>query len=162
MSLTYLNTPLHCRGRHYLFTIQRYRTKGMFSNSLLNEWTHTYFHLNNFSMILILPTKRHPGFRIWFNFRHEQEGKKTDHPVFFIFNWPKKTWTSFSPKMAKWPKHTKGMQLPLITRKMPIKATTKTSIYIYQNGKKRVRKYREQWNMGHLYLLYTADECLNW
>lgn len=33
-------------------------------------------------MILILPTKCHPGFRIWFNFRHEQEGKKRDDPGF--------------------------------------------------------------------------------
>lgn len=47
-------------------------------------------------MILILPTKRHPGFRIWLNFRHEQEGKKTDHPVLFLID--QKNLDKFLPK----------------------------------------------------------------
>lgn len=48
-------------------------------------------------MILILPTKCHPGFRIWLNFRHEQEGKKTDHPG-FLFLIDQKNLDKFLPK----------------------------------------------------------------
>ena len=46
-------------------------------------------------MILILPTKCHPGFRIWFNFRHEQGGKKTDDPGFLT---DQKNLDKFLPK----------------------------------------------------------------
>lgn len=38
-------------------------------------------------MILTLPNKHHTEFRIWFNFRKEQKGKKMDKPDFL--NGPK-------------------------------------------------------------------------